>query len=363
MPSLDCPEEDSVDPLALGSATAALDAIGTCRERLVSAGVDLAAYDSAAIAADLTDLRKALGIAEWNLYGISYGTRVALTAMRDQPAGIRSVILDSVYPPQVDLYGQRASDAERAFDVLFAACSGDASCERRHPDLGAAFSAVASRFEQVPVTVTSERDGHQYRVDGETLVDFLFDEMYDTAAIPGLPAVIDDIDAGQYAELAQYLDDRAPPDTSSGPDDIADGMHYSVQCSEEMPFTSADAYASASASVPAIVRDAFDPAFQQRVCGVWDVPALGPIENQPVTSDIPTLILSGEDDPITPPAWAAEASATLSHSNVFEFPGAGHGILPDFGCAASMTAAFLDAPTVVPDASCMDGLRQAPFVP
>lgn len=103
-PFLNCPEEDTAAILDPGENNGSyLNAALQCRDRLLSQGVDLTAYNSVASAADLEDLRAVLGYAEWNLYGVSYGTRLALSAMRDNPAGIRSVILDSTLPLQANI--------------------------------------------------------------------------------------------------------------------------------------------------------------------------------------------------------------------------------------------------------------------
>ena len=133
-PNLDCPElialthetldqQLSVEEQRAGGLSASL----ACRDRLIGEGVNLKAYTSAENAADLNALRQALGYEEWNLYGISYGTRLALTAMRDHPEGIRSVVLDSAYPLQVDLPTSLLSNADRAFSQLFGGVSGESS--------------------------------------------------------------------------------------------------------------------------------------------------------------------------------------------------------------------------------------------
>src|SRR5262249_11696499 len=129
-PELTCPERDALAPTLLAGALsdeqstqAIVDAFQRCRDRLGVQGVDLAAYNSAASAADVNDLRLALGYSQLNLYGDSYGTRLALTVMRDFPQAVRSVVLDSTYPLEVNLYTALAPNAERAFNALFDACS------------------------------------------------------------------------------------------------------------------------------------------------------------------------------------------------------------------------------------------------
>ena len=115
------------------------EAIRSCRDRLVSEGVNLAAYNSAESAADLNDLRLALGYEEWNLYGISYGTRLALTTMRDYPQGIRSVILDSTYPLPVSINTETPANFDRALNVFFGGCATDPAGSEAYPDLETVF--------------------------------------------------------------------------------------------------------------------------------------------------------------------------------------------------------------------------------
>src|SRR6185503_15624183 len=97
-------------------------------------GVDPASATSAENAADVNDLRLALGYDQWNLYGVSYGTRLALTVVRDYPQSVRSVILDSVYPLQVNLYTDLPENFDRALKVLFETCAADADCSSTYPD-------------------------------------------------------------------------------------------------------------------------------------------------------------------------------------------------------------------------------------
>ena len=156
-PSLACDEYTSWSRSTLGSdlpaeelEAQAVQALEECRQRLVDDGVDLADYDSAASAADVDDLREALGHDEWDLYGISYGTRLAQTAMRDHPDGIRSVVLDAAYPVDADLYAETPGNAVRAMDALFAACAADPWCATAYPDLGQRFWALVAELDATP---------------------------------------------------------------------------------------------------------------------------------------------------------------------------------------------------------------------
>ncbi len=138
-----------------------------------------------------------------------------------------------------------------------------------------------------------------------------------------------------------------------------------MQCAEEVPFNSAnDAYTAAQGVQPEIA--AFFPQSVQylfTVCQDWTGIAPNPRENQPVTSDIPTLILAGEFDPITPPEWGRMTATHLANSYFYEFRGNGHWVTRSSRCALSITLAFLDDPAAPPDASCLGALGGLQFVP
>ena len=131
------------------------EAICSCHDRLVSEDINLAAYNSAESAADLNDLRLTLGYEEWNLVGISYGTRLALTAMRDYPEGIRCVILDSTYPLQVSLYAEMPANFDRALNVFFHGCTTDPACSEAYPELEIVFFQLVDQLNDSPITFSA----------------------------------------------------------------------------------------------------------------------------------------------------------------------------------------------------------------
>lgn len=365
-PALDCPEFIDLSYELLDQdltreegAARSLEAIEACRDRLEAEGIDLSAYTSAANAADLEDLRLALGYEQWNLYGISYGTRLALTAMRDFPDGIRSAILDSPYPPQVsqaDLPG----GADRAFDLLFAACANDPDCAAAYPDLEQVFYEMVDRLEAEPVLVpvVNPFTGRMYELlfDGETLVGTLFDLLYQTSEIPFIPALI--YAAYQDGDFTQ-LADAAMLDLYTA-DFVSYGMYYSVNCADEVSFSTRDELEAANAAFPEQLG-AIGSEYVVDFCVAWGAGAAPPIENEPVTSSIPTLIMAGEFDPITPPEYGREAAETLPNSYVFEFPGMGHGVSVDDPCPRVILLAFLNDPTTAPPAACIGEMRGPDF--
>jgi pimeloyl-ACP methyl ester carboxylesterase len=370
-PSLNCPEMGDWTRRYMGSAEATMRSqLLICRRRLVDEGVSLSMYNSAANAADVNDLRRVLGYNQVNLLGISYGTRLALTTMRDFPQHIRSVVLDSTYPPHVDSFAEHAANTVRAFDALFAGCAADPACNAAYPNLDQTFYRLINDLNEQPAMVEfvdfTSGETVTMPVYGDDLIDLFFLLMYDTEAIRYLPQIISDIDQGYYDLLTMLLQlefEMYGPGGYDIGDGFSEGMFYSVQCYEEMPFANDDRIDSALADHPNL-RQYFADRFEldETLCRIWRVDEADPLENEPVQSPISTLILAGEYDPVTPPRWGRQAAETLSNNFFYEFPGTGHGVSILGGCPTSITLAFLDNPTSAPDTSCMAGLGGPDFV-
>ena len=370
-PSLDCPEERqwlfSVldQQLTLEEERAAeLDVIGQCRERLVDDGVDLAQYNSVENAADVNDLRIALGYEELNLLGISYGTRLATTVMRDFPEGVRSVILDSTYTPDVNLTAEAPANFDRALEELWSGCQEDSGCAERYPDLENRVFALYDRYEDSPVEapVRDFINGGTWDVlfDGDWLLGTIFQGLYSEQVIPILPQLVEELEAGDTSTLRLLTSN-----TLANANFISLGMMLSVQCNEEISFTTQadiDAGLQGLDEIAPIFAGATNVGdFMLAACDVWQAGSAAPAANQPVESDLPTLVLAGEYDPITPPAWGASASAYLSNSTYIEFPGLGHGTSISGGCPLDITFAFIDDPTAPVDAGCVESMQPIDF--
>lgn len=343
-PRLDCPERsDLTDRLLNGELTqdqedaAIVDGFHRCRQRLLVEGVDLSAYTSAASAADLEDLRRALGYEQLNLYAVSYGSRLALTLARDFPSSVHSAVLDSTYPPEVHLYTSLAPNAQRAFSAFFARCAADSTCSGSYPHLETVFYAQVNRLNASPLRLSLWAGGEQrsVQVTGDLLIDVLFVGLYNPMVTVDMPAMIVELERGETAILEQRL-------TLYFEDTTALGMLMAVQCAEEIPFSPAEsAYREARAVRPEIA--AFFPHNIQplfAVCQEWGPAALDPRENEPVVSDRPMLILAGELDPITPPEWGRQVSQTNPGAQFFEFPGLGHWVTRSSAEALSLALDF-----------------------
>ncbi len=357
-----------------------LEAEQACFDRFVAEGININAYNSAQSAADLADLMALLQeeteYTEYNLLGISYGTRLALTMLRDYPEGIRSVILDSVYPPNVNSYEQQAVHQYRGLRMLFDGCAADSDCDGAYPDLEAVFYDTYVLLNETPGVYDSEDEEtgevSEAELTGDSFLDLLVEALYSTTAIPELPLVIYEVSEGNY-DVVNWIDVGEFSDFNRRPalrqDDLGDishseGLFNAVECKEELPFNDFDKAVEASASIPDPIRDYLisDIEGQFLICQIYGLDPADDIETQPVYSNVPSLILTGDYDPITPPSDAWIAAQTLSSSYYFEFPGHGHGITDAGDCANSIIAQFLANPALEPDGTCIDSLEGPAFI-
>lgn len=365
-PALDCPEtmaaivahiETDLEP-AVELANYRI-ALADCYTRLMAQGVNLSAYNSAASAADLDDLRQALDYEAWNLLGVSYGTRLALTAMRDfgSTGTIRSVILDSVFPPQADARAVASANIDRAFNLMFARCAANEGCNSTFPDLKTRFYQLVDNLNEAPVTVivTDRETRMSYRMpfNGYDLIDALFGMMYSPDQIITLPQLITRLEQRSTVGLSEWLTNFLRQ-----PDYISLGMTYSVQCAEEFPFNDPALFEASLSGLPLQLSTYIQTNADHvaAICALWQVEAADPLETEPVSSDIPTLLLSGDYDPVTPPSFARETAAYLKRAYTFEFEGQSHNLVASHACGMELVGTFLDQPETPPDDSCLGDL-------
>jgi pimeloyl-ACP methyl ester carboxylesterase len=358
VPNLDCPERDealwttysTAQPFA-DELVGLLDATEACRDRLLADGVELSAYNTVQSALDVRDLRRALGYDEWNVYGVSYGTSLAQQVMRADPFGTRTVIHDSVLP-NLDLGPERLSDAaDRVFEHLWAGCAADTSCAAAHPDLGAEFAAVVADYDQNPLALSiPDPAGGPDRpllLTGSDLTGGLFAALYRTDVIPLLPTVIAAAGTRDPAALEAIASQGLAQLT-----ELVDGVFLSVECHDRGVPNGRQAVEDLMLARPDLGSLFFTAAFAY--CETWAVPdAPAAFKTLPV-SDIPTLVLAGSYDPITPPIGGQAVHAALVGATYAEFPRYGHGILSaSNSCAVTLTRALLTAPGTPPDTTCL----------
>jgi pimeloyl-ACP methyl ester carboxylesterase len=364
-PSLDCPEVVESFHEILGREHRSAEWVDTiveanlaCQQRLLAAGIDLSAYNSAEMAADVNDLRAALGYEKVNLYGVSYGTRTALTVMRDYPGILRAVALDSVVPLEEDLLGSDLVGAGQSLNQVFERCAADSACNVAYPGLASAFKELVDQLDANPITVKVTHlvtnEVYDVWVDGSILGASVHEALYNRETIVYLPKLIHETlvaEDERYGTLATSLEIYLfYGDYSS------EGMRYGVLCSDEGTFTSLESARRHIANANPAIAEFIDRDLEMtyRTCDFWGARIADPIENQPVHSDVPALILAGGYDPVTPPAFGQLVANTLENAFYVEFPGFSHYVFADSRCARDIVAGFIEAPNTKPDSSCAD---------
>jgi pimeloyl-ACP methyl ester carboxylesterase len=328
-----------------------------CRDRLVSEGHDLSAYNTIQNAADVNATRIALGYDQVNLYGGSYGSLLAQAVMRDYPESIRSVVIESVWPLEISFLVDTSTTVPNAILRLLDACAADPACDSAYPNLRDVLFEVIDRLnaEPVSVTLTDPRDGQSYDalLSGDAVLGTLRMILYQTPTLPAVPQAIYDLYDGDYALMTGLASTRL-----AFLDAVSLGMQYSMICASDLVGRTPEDLLNARAALPEQLTGSVDPETWIKysifgICENWPVEEADPSVKEPLISDIPTLVLSGEFDPVTPPEFGRLVAGYLRNSHFFEFPGYGH-----FGenmneCALRITAAFLDDPAAAPDASCI----------
>jgi pimeloyl-ACP methyl ester carboxylesterase len=374
-PSLDCPEVASVALAGLRLRDPArraklLDAVRACHDRLVGQGIDLAAYDLQANAADIEDLRTTLGISSWNLGAYGDGTRLAFEVERRFPAGLRSVFIDSPTLPTPDLLTIGPTALDLAISRLVATCALQPACVRGFPDLDASIRDAIVRLDAKPVsidvttTVAAIQAGHPIHViiDGAALVRFIRASL---SADGGQGA--GDITHTVRAVLDGKLtaDDQVAVSLASDAGDclgllpLCEGMNfgvlYSIVCQDMAPQIDPSRLQTSIAGRPAYA-DVFDPSPLLAACDVWPPGHPGTDSAGSVTGGVPTLVFHGAFDPFSaPPSDLGRAVNGIDNVFVLEVPNQSYNAIGFNDCGVAIRNAWIDAPTAPPvDTSCLE---------
>lgn len=344
-----------------------------CHDRLISEGVDFADYNSAYNAQDVNAVREALGYAEWNLYGVSYGTRLALTAMRDLPDGVRSVVLDSVFPPEINGLSEASYTRYWAIEQIATNCAADADCSANIGDIKVLIEDGIARLNTAPVATPI---GNFTALIYMRWLPELMTQPELATWISIIATGTDDQIIGVAMAMFQRIPEsnpqaisnqaRATPELYPFVVPLSAGMFQAVLCGEEKPFLDITAGPNIAADFRESTQLAVNQENQQQInnilCDIYTVPARDEIETQPVLSNIPTLVLADTNDPSTPPAWSKLTADTLDNSQYAEFEGFGHGLLGRHPCINKITLDFLNNPDSTVDQTCINSLPKVDYV-
>jgi len=317
-------------------------------------------YTTSVAVRDLDGLRQALAVPEWNLYGSSYGTRVAQHYLRRYPQHTRAVILDAVAHPQLNLGYDIALQSERALAQMIERCRASAACRKRFPELKAGIDKLLNRLEKKPLTVEVEdfSTGEKVKITLTRQHLAVLIRMYlytpETAAL--LPLLLHEAYAKENFEpLARTLYNFS----ESFSELISVGVHNTAACSEDIAFLDRQSLDMAKLEATYLGAAQFEQLL--KICDYWPTGLVDDDFKQPVKSDVPVLLLSGGADPITPPAYAEMAAEFLSKSKHIVADDMGHG-LAKHGCIPTLLAKFVDqASWENLDADCTTKLRPSPF--
>lgn len=308
---------------------------------------------------DIEAVREALGYPALNLYGVSYGTRVAQHFARRYPDSTRTLVIDGVVPPQISLGPEIATESQKAVDSILARCADDTACNERFPDVAEDFERIVSTLREAPVTISIPQPstGRSEEVSfgqGELAAAIRL-LAYHPNSIALMPLLISEAGKGNYVPLgSQFMMTMI-----AMMDALSLGMHNSVMCAEDVPFYDAEEidYDGLEASY----MGTFQLEALEAICSVW--PA-GPIDEgfkAPLATDLPVLLLSGDVDPITPPRYADLAAVDLTNATHLIGKQQGHGQI-GVGCTRRIVADFIDSADLENlDASCLERSFVMPF--
>jgi pimeloyl-ACP methyl ester carboxylesterase len=313
-------------------------------------------YTTTIAMADYDQVRQAMGYDKINVMGVSYGTRSAQVYLRLFPDTVRSVTLDSVVPMQLALGQEHPLMLERSVESVFRDCAADASCSSRFPDqleeLKGLFEQLKNEPRQITITDPVSGQPRDMRLTADTLavaIRFLSYSSETQALIPLL--VHEAVTTGDLSRLASQA-----LLVMTGLDEmISKGMELSVMCSEDYPFMDL----SADYSHTLMGNLMLEVVGLQ--CGLWPKGEVPEGFHEPVYSDLPVLLMSGERDPVTPPQYAAQTAESLPNSLNLVARGQAHSVMRNI-CLRDITTAFIEKGSVEGlDTSCVANIRPAPF--
>ena len=357
-PALLCPEISAADREALQADAAEMSEAQQmqpyidCGRRLAVEALDLSAFNTVENANDVAAVAVALGYESINFYGVSYGTELGQYLMRQHPQLVRGVILDAVVPTSFNLLTDVPFVQQRIGEKYFGGCAADPACAEAFPDLGSRFLALLDRLDAAPVRVEVRNpaapDGPAYPVDldGGLLADALYQALYMQEMHGLIPYLVDRADKGDYQFVASVLLPLMLFD-----DTMAVGMYFAVVCAE---YGDSDPSQLSYAGLARRLEESGKESAETMlgICRAWGIEPLDNSVHEPVVSDIPALLLSGDFDPITPPSFAAEVGATLERDYQVNFPSGSHGQAFGSPCADGLIQRFLDNPGTWPPGSC-----------
>jgi len=347
-----CP--DVTERNALSRADSARTIATDCVAGMRAAGRDPASYSTRENAADAIDLRKVLGYTTWDVYGVSYGSRLAQELMRQDGEAIRAVVLTGVLPPGPRPYAELKLHVQAAFERLFARCAQQPPCAEEFPTLEQDFYDTYDALTRSPMTIQVPGSVSPTELDGVRFVEALRRQLNTPNLLPRIPLLIRELHHGDRERAAQLL--MTGGDSDGGD---ATGLLVSMVDVCGSRTLQRDAQTVADRVRPAF-RDLRTLSDVVEACDGWRGGVAEEASFAPIASDIPTLIVSAEFDDRTPAAYGRLVAASLTRAYQIEFPREAHG-QSTAGCHTSVVMQFLENPLREPDGACLQARAPIPF--
>ena len=319
---------------------------------------DIPSYNTAYNADDVEDLRTTLGLDHWNVYGISYGSRLGLEVIRRHGDHLRSALIEGIVPPTVVWPAAVPSSFYSGLTALDTSCMAAGACGTTYGDLGTKFWTGVDALNTTPVTINV--NGTPTPLDGNTYAYLLFEMLYSRSSYPWLPLVINDLAVSRTDRIDSFLATWLARDFGG---DISMGMYYAVVCGELYNPPDPNASANENAGTPQRFIDMFNDDGIQTQCATFPKGDLQATLKQQVTSTVRTFVSSGRLDPITPPPNATLVASTLSNSFNVVHENSGHGATLQSPCGQQNLQAFFTDPTSTIDTSCAAAITTTYMMP
>lgn len=322
----------------------AIDSIlSKCKEEIKHKGIDLAGYTSRESAADFEDLRKVLGYKKWNLLGASYGSRLGLTIMRDFPKSVRSSVLIGILAPENYLFEGFIPNFESSLFSVLERCEENKDCYKRYPNLKERLLKTLNKIRAAPLHLNYK--GEPLVLNSQDALFLLHQSLYSRYSISNIPILIESLEKEEKEMINSALE-RV---------EFIYGfvnwpMNYSVMAYEELPFSDFESIdETLKHSALGFDLPSYSSTGIKALMG-WHSFRAPSIENQSVISEIPTLMVSGSLDPVTPPSNAKEALGSLKNGYELVFQDDSHEIFNS--CFFQIAEDFLNDPSQKPNIDC-----------
>lgn len=352
-----CPDDDqSTGPFEFDPIKVAAQA----QACLQSLAANPQFYTTSVAVLDLDQVREYLGIETWNIYGVSYGTRVALHYLRQHPNRVRSLILDAIVPPDVPLGANLSIDAQRALERVIQRCTDTTECHESFPDLKRSTEELLASLKNQPQNIVFE-DFNSGKLQE---MEFTYNHLaltirmlsYTEHGVALLPVLIDTAyKQKNFSPLAR----QSLLQTKNLQKSLATGMHYAVICTEDAPYF--DNSAAALARLDETYLGTTPNTTVSTICAEWPEGVMDENFRQAIESNTPALLLSGDTDPITPPEYGDKVAASLTNAKHIINRNQGH-TQAHLGCVPTLMQLFIT--NLNPhslDTSCLERLQPEPF--